>query len=63
MIATSCKYRWLREGSTRPRSTGLQWWAHFKCTRPNIELTIHKKEIEEKRDILALGTFSGEFLM
>jgi hypothetical protein len=33
------------------------WWAHLRFGRINIELTIHKKKIEERPDILASERF------
>jgi hypothetical protein len=32
-----------------PSAGGRTWWAHFKFTSINIELTIHKNQFEERR--------------
>ena len=37
------------EGLSIRRSGGRTWWAHFKLTRINIELTILTKKIEDVR--------------
>ena len=38
---------------------GRRWWAHLAFTRLNIELIIHRNQIEERLDLVAAESFSG----
>jgi len=40
-------------------SGGRTWWAHFEFTRINIEPTILRKKIEERRVVGAYSAING----
>jgi hypothetical protein len=43
---------WLPSGLASALDGGRTWWARFKFTRINIELTILPKKIEEMLEVL-----------